>query len=116
MKKKRKTPSFITIGILTLITVFFWIFFSIFRAFTVKPAIQVPEELLTPVNPTLDTNALNSIEEKFYLEDSQIPDIEYGPATAPSPTPSAGAEIILETTPTPSPQASPSGSLEESSL
>lgn len=114
--KKKKTPSFITIGILTLITIFFWIFFSIFRAFTVKPPTQVPEELLTPVNPVLDTDILNSIEERFYLYENQIPDIEYSSATVPSPTPSTGAEITLETTPTPSPQASPSGSLEESSL
>jgi len=59
--KKQKKPSFVIIGILTVITIFFWIGFSAYRALTVTPPVKVPDEILKPIAPTLDRETLLKI-------------------------------------------------------
>ena len=75
--KKNKTPGIVILAILTLITSVFWLIFGLFRVFTVRPSSSVEEELLAPIDPTLDAKALDSLEERNFLEDSEIPDIVY---------------------------------------
>ena len=104
--KKTKTPGIITIATLTLITLIFWIIFNVYRVFTVKPPVTVPEEILTPIDSSLDSNALTNLSKRLYLEEGLIPDNNVQTQTA-TPAP----EIPTPTensSPTPSPTGAPS--------
>lgn len=50
--------------ILTLITVLFWISFSIYNVFTNKPSPTVTDEIIQQVDPKLDIQTLNIIRDK----------------------------------------------------
>lgn len=94
---KNKVPGLVTMAILTLITVIFWVFFNVYRVFTKKSPYVVPEEVLTPIDPNLDQNILAKLSQRKYLEESIIPDI---PAEGGSVNPPISVEI-------PSPTATP---------
>lgn len=66
--KKNKLPNLVTIVALTTITVISWIFLSVLRVFTVKPAPPIPANILKPVKATLDTGSLDAIESRIYFE------------------------------------------------
>lgn len=104
--KKTNLPSLVTISILTAITIILWIFFSVYRVLTAKPAPSVAPGILEPVSPTLERGALDKIETSLFFEESQIPTTIVSspiPTLAPSPTPAP------EETPTATPTASPTG-------
>lgn len=63
--KNLKLPNLISILILTLLTAIVWISLSIYRAFTIKPAPVVPQEVSEPLTPTLDTDTINQIKGKL---------------------------------------------------
>lgn len=102
-----KTPTAVTTLILTLITIFFWAGFEIYRSFTVKPAPPVPVPILKPLDPTLDTKSLDSLQSRIFLDDSQIGTTVLV-TTTPNPTltPSATASPV-EATPSASPSVIP---------
>ncbi|MBU0572596.1 hypothetical protein KKH23_03990 [Patescibacteria group bacterium] len=87
--KKQKKPNLVVLGILTLITVLFWIGFSAYRSFTSEVPIKVPDEILEPISPTLDTITLSKVVNKLFFQEHEL------------------AEIILTSSPSPSPTASP---------
>lgn len=89
--KKPKPPSIVTIAIMTLITVVFWTFFSVFRIFTSTQPIDVPGNILKPIDPTLDKEALSDLESKNHLEPQDIPEIIYS-----TPEPVVTEELIEE--------------------
>ncbi len=93
---KSKVPSLVSIAILTAITSVFWIFFSVYRIFTTKPAPKVPEEILAPISPELDKVAIGKVQGRIFFEEGQIPQTSV--TLAPTSTPSSS----------PSPLASPS--------
>lgn len=64
--KKTKLPKIITLIILTSITIVFWVFFNIYSTVTKKTITAVPEEILLPINPKLDSEIINQIEERVY--------------------------------------------------
>ena len=99
--KRPKPPSIVTIAIMTLITVVFWTFFSVFRIFTSTQPVDIPEEVLTPINPTLDQEALNALETRNHLEPHEIPEIIY---STPEPIVTEEQEEELLEEPTPSPE------------
>ena len=108
--KKTKTPSIVTISTLTLITILFWVFFSVYRVFTIKPPDEVPEEILSPIDPALDSNALSNLTKRKYMDESLIPDVSVGNIptpqliiSTPSPTQSPIPLPNESSTPTPSP-------------
>ena len=110
--KKPKPPSIVTIAAMTLITVVFWTFFSVFRIFTSKSPTDVPESVLKPINASLDTEALGALEERNYLEPNEIPEIIYS-----TPEPIETEELIItseETTSSePLPETSPEPILQD---
>lgn len=64
MKKRGSDKDFIILLVLTLITVISWVGLDVYRAYT-RP--QVPtgvEELLTPIQPVLNTEVLSNLENK----------------------------------------------------
>lgn len=107
---KPKPPSLVTIAIMTLITVVFWTFFSVYRVLTDDQPIDIPEEVLKPINPTLDEKAMSELEKRFYLEENEIPELilrtpEPSPTLTPIPEePPIVTEEPIESTPTPSTQ------------
>src|SRR5688572_12321607 len=72
---KTKLPSFVSILILTLITSFAWLSFSVYRALTIKPTPVVPREVSEALTPTLDMQTLEKLRSKEFFEDFEIPEI-----------------------------------------
>ena len=70
--KKTKTPSLVTIAILTTITALFWVFFSIYRVFTTEPSPVVPPEILEPVSPSLDSSIIDKIQARLFFAEGEV--------------------------------------------
>jgi hypothetical protein len=100
--KKNKLPNYITILVLTLISIVMWISFSVYRALSQKPESDVPQEISNPLTPNLDKDSLNKIQSRIFMDDSQIPEISVTNTVSPTPT-------SLET-PTPIPPPTPASS------
>lgn len=62
--KNNKLPSIIILLILTAITVIFWVSFTVYRVFTKEDAYVVPEEIIKPIEPRLDTKTLDEVERR----------------------------------------------------
>jgi hypothetical protein len=74
MNKKKKLPFVVKLAILTTITVISWIAFEVYRVLTVKPAPPVPQEILAPISPELNSVLLDSLENKIFLTPEEIGD------------------------------------------
>jgi hypothetical protein len=98
MEKNSKMPTVATTAILTVITIFFWIGFEVYRALSTKPTPTVPVEILSQIDPTLDQNALNTLPGRLELSSEEVGNVTI---TAPTPIPT------LAPTETPIPTASP---------
>jgi hypothetical protein len=112
MKKKLKTPTLVTTAILTLITVVFWIAFEVIRTVTTKPPPTVPEEIISPLNPTLDENTLNKLQQRINLSEGQTGNLVVSEATATpevTATPEATATVTATASASATPVALPSG-------
>jgi hypothetical protein len=109
---KKKLPNLINIAIVTLVTIVAWIGFSVFREVTKEPEPTVAQEVLIPLDPTLNTTTLSQIESRFYVSDQEAESL-------------IGQTVIIEeeeedkedteesTQPSPSPTASDQESLDE---
>lgn len=64
--KNIKAPRLVTIGILTLITVIFWVGFEVFRIFTVKPTLPVSDQIINPIDPILDLGSLDRLQGRIF--------------------------------------------------
>lgn len=69
---RQKAPRLVTIAILTTITIVCWVFFSLYQILTKKQNVEVPAELLEPIDPTLDSTTLNSIQSRLFFEEGQV--------------------------------------------
>lgn len=108
--KKTKTPSLVTTAIITTITVFTWIVFGIYRALTATPPVNVPPEVLDPLSPELDPEAMGLLSQRLYFEEGQtggvlIPQTPEEEEISPSLTPAPSPELSV--TPSATPSASP---------
>jgi len=72
MKKKGKRPALVNLAITALVTTVLWVGFESFRSFSIEPSPTVPEEILQPFSPTLDSQALNELQNKIHLEEFEI--------------------------------------------
>ena len=89
--KNTKLPSIMSILILTAITSVMWVSFSVYSAFTTKPAPVVPQEVSEPLTPTLNQSVMSEIESKLFFNDSQIPQLTISPNVQAIPTASISA-------------------------
>jgi hypothetical protein len=114
--KKRKTPTAVTTAILTLITIFCWAGFEVYRSLTIKPIPPVPAEILNPLDPTLDTASLNSLNQRLFLNENEIGNnvatnaaifATIAPLPSATPVSSASASPIASSSALPSPSATP---------
>lgn len=103
---KTKLPSLVTISILTVITVAFWIALDVYRALTTKPAPAVSEEVLSPLDPTLDQEELDKLRNRLYfdnvdaitiplqsLDNEPIVEPTSQPTSEPTPVATSEAEL-----------------------
>lgn len=66
---KQKTPSLVTIGILTVITVTFWIIFGVVRVFKGEAkSVEIPAAVIAPLTPTLDNKAVDKLRQRIYFD------------------------------------------------
>lgn len=110
--KKEKTPSLVISATLTLITAIFWIFFSLVKAITQKPSLNIPKEVVEPFSPDLDQNVLANIQKRVFFEQSEAEvSLPQTPSPSPTstlnPTPSAVPSPTPGQTETPAPEETP---------
>ncbi len=71
--KKKKPPIIVTIMALSVVTVVVWIVFGVIRLIKTPTVLKdVPEEIVSPLTPTLDIETLRSLENSLFFTDSQI--------------------------------------------
>lgn len=54
------------VGVSTLATVIIWIMYSIYAAFTQTTIDSEVQQMLSPINPTLDKSVLTKLEDVYY--------------------------------------------------
>lgn len=114
---KQKLPKIIIIAILSLITALVWAFFDITRAIFKKPDVKVEEITVVPVDPNLDIDTLNSLQNSIFFEEGEVnevltppsPEAEPIPEPISEPTTDPSFEEFIE--PEESPEPSPEGTL-----
>jgi len=106
-KKTKINQDLFVLSLLTLITVAVWVGSNAYHRFIAKQAITVPENLLTPLEPKINMEILDQLEEKKQLSEEEIEQI-LGGVSLPEATPSSQAEVTPTPTATSSAQASPS--------
>lgn len=113
MKKNKNVPGVVVLVILTLIMVICWIGLSVYRALITRPPVEVSEEVLAPLDPTLNQEYLNRLPERIYIENlstgtTQIVQIVEAEASPPPiATPTATESASSSATPIASPSATP---------
>ena len=68
MKKQVIMPKIITLEILTVVTVIIWIVFEVYRLATSRPTPNVPPEILSDFNSSIDSQALNRLDSRLFVE------------------------------------------------
>lgn len=106
-KKTKINQDLFVLSLLTLITVAVWVGSNAYHRFIAKQAITVPENLLTPLDPKINMEVLDQLEEKKQLSEEEIEQI-LGGISSPEATPSPQTEVTPTPTATSSAQASPS--------
>ena len=106
-KKTKINQDLFVLSLLTLITVAAWVGSNAYHRFIAKQAITVPENLLTPLEPKINMEILDQLEEKKQLSEEEIEQI-LGGISSPEATPSPQTEVAPTPTATSSAQVSPS--------
>lgn len=70
--EKVKTPSIVTLSILTLLTIVLWILLSVYRAFNKPAEVSVAREVILALNPRLDTEILSNLDSRIFYTEEQI--------------------------------------------
>ena len=109
-KKAKISQDLFVLSLLTLITVAVWVGSEAYHHFVAKQAITVPENLLTPLEPKINMEILDQLEEKKQLSEEEIEQI-LGGISSPEATPSPQTEVTPTPTATSSAQVSPSPTL-----
>ena len=66
--KKAKTPSLVSMAIMTTVTVVIWVAYSIYLAYTKEASIKVPPNILKQIDPQINTEILAQSAERVYFE------------------------------------------------
>lgn len=100
------------VGTATLVTVIIWVVYTVYVAFNKTTIDTSVEKLLTPLNPSLDQNALASVDDRFLppedftvlvIKEENNDNRQVVPITQQTPQiPSSGSGVIAPLqTPTP---------------
>ncbi|MCS7091810.1 MAG: hypothetical protein NZM26_00450 [Patescibacteria group bacterium] len=72
--QKPKPPKLVGLVVLTTITIVFWVFYGIYSTLKKVSPVNIPEEILNPLNPGIDLALLNTIASKeFYQKGETLP-------------------------------------------
>ncbi len=104
--RKRSQPRILTLAILTTLTILTWVAFEVWRSFTKPQQVQVDNQLLKPLDPSLDAATIGKLKGGLYLPDSDARHGASSPTAVATPIPT---EAPIETSPIASPTASPGG-------
>lgn len=73
VKRKSKITIF---AVLTTITIFVWVSFEAYQRLNKKDFQSIPENIIAPIAPSLDTDVLGNIEGRlWFADDSSLPPI-----------------------------------------
>ena len=86
MRNKDKGSNLLIFAIITTITIFVWIFVEVYKTLNKRSFESVPESVLSPITPTLDTDLLTNIGNKKYYSDSVITSIQPESSSSAVPT------------------------------
>lgn len=106
---KNKHSSIVNLSILALVTTFFWLIFNVYRLITKQPPEPVPVEIISPINPNLDTNTLNELKTRYFIDEANLPENTLSPTLKPTPKSSPSPQPTI----TPSPNTSPTPALSQ---
>ncbi len=106
-KKTKINQDLFVLSLLTLLAIGAWVGSDAYHRFIAKKAITVPENLLTPLEPKINMEVFDQLEERKQLSEKEIEQI-LGGVSLPEATPSSQAEVTPTPTATSSAQASPS--------
>ena len=109
-KKAKTSQDLFVVSLLTLLAIGAWVGSDAYHRFITKQAITVPENLLTPLEPKINMEILDQLEEKKQLSEEEIEQI-LGGISSPGATPSPQTEVTPTPTATSSAQVSPSPTL-----
>ena len=71
--KKKKKPVIVTMMVLAVVAIVFWIVFGVIRLLKTPTILKdVPEEILSPLTPTLDVETLRNLENSLFFTETQI--------------------------------------------
>ncbi len=106
-KKTKINQDLFVLSLLTLLAIGAWVGSDAYHRFIAKKAITVPENLLTPLEPKINMEVFDQLEERKQLSEKEIEQI-LGGISSPEATPSPQIEVAPTPTATSSAQASPS--------
>lgn len=109
-KKTKINQDLFVLSLLTLLAIGAWVGSDAYHRFIAKKAITVPENLLTPLEPKINMEIFDQLEEKKQLSEEEIEQI-LGGISSPEATPSPQTEVTPTPTATSSAQVSPSPTL-----
>lgn len=110
--KNPKAPNVVIVAALTLVTVILWIIFGVLRVVTTPQPVNVPPEVLEPLDPTLNTEILSDLKSKTFLSEEEIGSFVLTPITPPPEVEEVIEETPLpEESPSPTPISSPEGEI-----
>lgn len=92
--KKVKPPRLVVVATITTITIVFWVFYGLYNVITSTPNPTVANNILEPISPELDTNALDKLPDRVFFEEQEIETIIN---LTPTPTPTPELEEEVET-------------------
>ncbi len=99
----KKAPKLVTVVVFTTITVISWIFLTVYEILSTPKSVQVDEKLLAPINPTLNSELLESIPGRIYFEEGSTaplsaPSVISVPLSNPTPTAATTSSETAELT------------------
>jgi hypothetical protein len=122
--KNPRAPRLVTVSIFTTITVVFWVFFTVYNILTSKPPVEVDPDLLTPLDPTLNTDTLSTLPSTKFYEEGEVNTGPYAilgeneqtPVAEPTPTgttATSSATFLSPTIEQPSPTPATSSAINQ---
>jgi len=70
--RKTKVPSLVTVAFFTMLTVIGWTVFGVIRILTTKSVpVNISTDILAPINPTLDKNTVDKIQQTLYFDNNE---------------------------------------------
>lgn len=93
--KNPKPPNIVLVGIITVVTIVLWIIFGVYKLITTPQDVKVSNDILSPVNPTLNQEGLSALEQRIFFTEGELsgvnlvstPEPEESPSPSPTPEP-----------------------------